>query len=141
VLGAVVWVGGSWMLLTLGFSLKGADIQRRTEFTRMTEKISSILFSIASLVVIIAGSWLVDEYGYDYSDAWVTIGYVGWVLSFLMGVGFYPREGKRREKLIEANGIEDPSVSSSIDRVLKVAALDTLIITLVVIDMTTKPGL
>jgi uncharacterized membrane protein len=141
ILGAIVWVGGSWMLLILGYSLRGADLQRRLEYTRLTEKVSSIVFSIASILVILAGSWLVDELGYDYSDTWVTLGYAGWFVSFLLGVGFYPREGKRREKQIEASGADGPHVSASIDRILRVATVDTIIVTLVVLDMTTKPGL
>jgi hypothetical protein len=62
-------------------------------------------------------------------------------LSFVLGVGFYGPQGKRRDRLIEANGISDPGVASNINRVLTVATFDTLIITLVVLDMTTKPFL
>ena len=141
VLAAIVWLGGSWMLLMLGLSLRGADTQRRVDYTRMTEKVPSIAFAVASVVVILAGSWLVDEAGYDYSDTWVTLGYVGWFISFLFGVGFYGPEGKRRDKRIEAEGMDSPAVTKSLNRVLTVAAIDSLIITLVVIDMTTKPGL
>ena len=128
------------MLLALGLSLRGADVQRRVDFTRMTEKVPSILFAVASVVLILAGSWLVDEAGYDYSDTWVTLGYVGWFVSFLFGVGFYGPEGKRRDRVIEERGIADAGVVRSLNRVLTVAAVDSLIITLVVIDMTTKPG-
>ncbi|HEX8742382.1 MAG TPA: DUF2269 family protein [Thermoleophilaceae bacterium] len=141
ILAAIVWLGGSWMLLMLGLSLRGADTQRRVDFTRMTEKIPSIVFAVASIILILAGTWLVDEAGFDYSDAWVTIGYTGWFISFLFGVGFYGREGKRRERIIESEGIESPAVSASLNRVLAVAAVDSLLITLVVVDMTTKPGL
>ena len=128
------------MLLALGLSLRGADVQRRVDFTRMTEKVPSIVFATSSIILILAGSWLVDEAGYDYSDTWVTLGYVGWFVSFLFGVGFYGPEGKRRDKVIEERGIADAGVLKSLNRVLTVAAVDSLIITLVVIDMTTKPG-
>ena len=141
ILAAIVWLGGAWMLLILGLTLRNADVQRRVDFTRMTEKVPSIVFAVASIVLIAAGSWLVDEAGYDYSDTWVTLGYVGWFISFLFGVGFYGPEGKRRDKRIEAEGIESPAVTKSLNRVLTVAAIDSLIITLVVVDMTTKPGL
>ena len=141
VLSAIVWLGGAWMLLILGLSIKGADVQRRADFTRMSEKGPSILFAVASILLIIAGSLLVDEAGYEYSDTWVIIGYVGWFISFLFGVGFYGQEGKRREAIIEERGLQDPGVVKSLDRVLKVAAIDSVIITLVVIDMTTKPFL
>ena len=129
------------MLLALGLSLRSAELQRRVDFTRMTEKVPSVVFAVASIVLILAGSWLVDEAGYEYSDTWVTLGYVGWFVSFLFGVGFYGPEGKRRERAIESGGIESPAVVKSLDRVLTVAAIDSLIITLVVVDMTTKPGL
>jgi uncharacterized membrane protein len=129
------------MLLILGLTLRGADLQRRIDFTRMTEKVPSIVFAVSSLVVILAGSWLVHEAGYDYSDTWVTLGYVGWFISFLFGVGFYGPEGKRRDRTIEAEGAAAPGVVKSLNRVLTVAAIDTAIITLVVVDMTTKPGL
>ena len=141
VLAAILWVGGSWMLLVFGYAQRGDPIERRTEFTRFTEKIGPRFFAPLSIIVILAGSFLVDEIGYDYSDTWVTLGYVGWFLSFLIGVGFYPREGKRREELIEREGVEAPGVAASLGRVLTVATVDTAIITLVVIDMTTKPGL
>jgi uncharacterized membrane protein len=141
ILAAIVWLGGAWMLLMLGLSLRGADVQRRIDFTRMTEKIPSIVFAVASIVVIVAGSLLVNEAGYEFSDTWVTLGYVGWFVSFLFGVGFYGQEGKRRERAIEAEGTQSPAVTKSLNRVLTVAAVDSVIITLVVIDMTTKPGL
>ena len=140
-LAAIVWLGGAIMLLALGLSLRGAGNQRRAEFTRMTEKIPSILFAVASIVLIVAGSLLVNEIGYDYSDTWVTLGYVGWLISFLFGVGFYGPEGKRRDRAIEAEGIDSPAVTKSLNRVLRVAAIDSTIITLVVLDMVVKPGL
>jgi uncharacterized membrane protein len=140
VLAAIVWLGGSIMLLVLGNLLRGAGIERRAEFTRLAEKVGNLVFAPASVVLIVAGTLLVDEVGYGYSDTWITLGYVGWFLSFLLGVAFYPREGKRREKLIESAGMGDPGVLKSVNRVLAVAAVDTLIITLVVVDMTTKPG-
>jgi uncharacterized membrane protein len=129
------------MLLILGLTLRNADVQRRAEFTRMTEKVPSIVFAVASIILIAAGSWLVDEAGYDFSDTWITLGYVGWFISFLFGVGFYGPEGKRRDRVIEERGIDDPGVVKSLNRVLTVAAIDSVIITLVVLDMTTKPGL
>ena len=137
----IVWLGGSWMLLAIGLTLRNAPAQRRVDFTSSVEKLSSIYFAIASIIVIVAGSFLVDEAGYDYSDTWVTLGYAGWFISFVLGVGFYGQEGKRREKAIEAGGVESPAVLKSLNRLLAVAAFDSIVITLVVIDMTTKPGL
>jgi uncharacterized membrane protein len=141
VLAAVAWVGGSVLALTLGYYLRGRDMETRVEYTRWTEWLGPRFFAPLSVIVIIAGPLLVDEIGYDFDQTWLTLGFVGWFLSFMIGVGFYPREGNKREKLIEQHGLAHESVASSINRVLMVATVDTLIVVLVVIDMTTKPGL
>ena len=141
VLAAVVWVGGSVLALTLGYYLKGRDANTRVEYTRWTEWLGPRLFAPMSIIVIVAGHLLVNEYDLDFDQTWLMLGQAGWLLSFLIGVGFYPREGKKREGLIEQHGIEHESVAASINRVLTVATIDTLIVVLVVIDMTTKPGL
>jgi uncharacterized membrane protein len=139
ILAAVVWVGGSITMLLLGAYIRGRDMNTRVEYTRWTEWLAPRLFAPASVVVIVAGPLLASELDLDFSQAWINIGFVGWTISFLFGVAFYPREGKKRESLIEQHGIEHESVAASIGRVLTVAAIDTTIITLVVIDMTVKP--
>ncbi len=141
ILAAIVWLGGSIMVLVLGYLQRSAPVEQRVDYTRLTEKVGNLVFAPASIVLIVAGSFLVDEAGYDYSDTWVILGYVGWFLSFVLGIGFYGPEGKRRDRVIEASGMSDPGVAKSINRVLTVATFDTLIITLVVVDMTTKPFL
>ena len=140
VVAAVVWVGGSVLALTLGYYLRGRDIETRVEYTRWTEWLGPRLFAPMSVIVIIAGPLLADRL-YDFDQTWLTLGFIGWAISFVIGVAFYPREGAKREKLIEQNGMANEHVARSINRVLTVATVDTLIVLLVVIDMTTKPGL
>ena len=140
VLAAVIWVGGSVLALALGYYLRGRDIETRVEYTRWTEWLGPRLFAPASIAVIVAGPLLVDDLGYEFDQTWLTLGFVGWTISFIFGVGFYPREGIKREKLIEEHGIGHELVAKSINRVITVATIDTLVVVLVVIDMTTKPG-
>ena len=141
VVAAVIWVGGSVLALTLGYYLRGRDMETRVEYTRWTEWLGPRLFAPASIAVIVAGPLLVDDLGYDFDQTWLTLGFVGWTISFIFGVAFYPREGKKRDALIEQHGVGHELVATSINRVLTVATIDTLVILLVVVDMTTKPGL
>jgi uncharacterized membrane protein len=141
VLAAVAWVGGSIFALALGYYLRGRDIDTRVEYTRWTEWLGPRFFAPLSVAVIVAGPLLVNELNYDFDQTWLTLGFVGWFLSFAIGVAFYPREGAKREKLIEQHGTAHEGVAASVNRVLTMATLDTLIVVLVVIDMTTKPGL
>ena len=137
VVAAVVWVGGSVLALTLGYYLRGRDIETRVEYTRWTEWLGPRLFAPMSVIVIIAGPLLADRL-YDFDQTWLTLGFIGWGLSFLIGVAFYPREGAKREKLIEQDGMANEQVARSINRVLTVATVDTLIVLLVVIARVTK---
>jgi uncharacterized membrane protein len=139
VLAAVIWVGGSVLALTLGYYLRNRDIDTRVEYTRWTEWLGPRLFAPMSVIVIIAGPLLADRL-YDFDQTWLTLGFVGWGISFAIGVAFYPREGAKREKLIEQNGVGHELVAKSINRVLTVATIDTIVVVLVVIDMSIKPG-
>ena len=141
VLAAVIWVGGSVLMLAIGYYLRGRDLPTRVEFTRWTEWVAPRLIAPMSVIVIIAGPLLADRLYGDMNQAWLHIGFAGWFLSFVIGVAFYPREGKRRERLVEKHDIRHETVAASVNRVLTVATIDTLIVVLVVIDMTTKPGL
>ena len=140
VVAAVVWAGGSSAVLALGYYVRSRDISARVEYTRMTEWLGPRFFAPASIVVIIAGPLLAADADYDFGALWITLGFVGWAISFLFGVGFYGPEGKRREKAIEEHGLEHALVQKSLSRVLTVASIDTLIVLLVVIDMVIKPG-
>jgi hypothetical protein len=140
ILAAAVWMGGSAAMLAFGLYLRRRDIETRVEYTRWTEWLAPRLLAPASAVVIIAGPLLAADLDLDFGQAWITLGFVGWAISFLFGVAFYPSEGRRRERLIGQHGIEHESVGASLKRVLMVAAVDTLVVALVIVDMVTKPG-
>jgi uncharacterized membrane protein len=139
VLGAVVWVGGSWTLLTLGAYVRGQGASARVDYSRWSGAIATGLFAPASIVVIVAGPLLAGDLDLDFGQPWIQIGFAGWFISFLIGVLFYSQEQKRREAIISQEGVEADAVRASLDRVLTVAAIDTAIVTLVVIDMVVKP--
>src|SRR5918997_4442909 len=86
VLAAVIWVGGSVLMLAIGWYLRGRDLPTRVEFTRWTEWVAPRLIAPASVAVIIAGPLLVDEIGYEFDQLWLHVGFLGWFLSFILGV-------------------------------------------------------
>ncbi len=139
VLAAVIWVGGSVLALTLGYYLRGRDIDTRVEYTRWTEWLGPRLFAPMSIIVIVAGPLLADRLSTSTRPG-STLGFIGWLISFLFGVGFYPREGveareaDRAERHGPRAGREEhqPRADRGDDRHDRGR--------LVVIDMTTKPG-
>jgi uncharacterized membrane protein len=143
VLAAVLWVGGG---VTLHIMIRRA--MRTTSGTALHERIAETewvgqrFYPLFSLILIIAGILLVtrDEGGFEFSDTFIQLGFTGWIISFLIGIGFYEREGKRRAALVEEKGADSPEVAASISRTAMVNSFELLILVLVMVDMTTKPG-
>ena len=143
VLAAVLWVGGGVTLhILMRRALRLADARATHEAFLQLEWVGQRFYPGFSLFLIVAGILLVtrDEGGFEFSDTFVQIGLTGWVISFLIGIGFYEREGKKRAALVESEGPESPSVGASIRRTAMVNSFELMILVLVVVDMTTKPG-
>ena len=143
VLAAILWVGGAVTLhILMRRTLRLPD--RRAQHERFTELewLGERFYPAFSLLLLIAGILLVtrDEGGFEFEDTFIQIGLTGWVISFLIGIGFYGREGKKRAGIVETEGADSPAVASSFRRTAMVNSFELLILLLVVIDMTTKPG-
>jgi uncharacterized membrane protein len=143
ILAAILWVGGGvtlhiLMRRTLKLTDRAAQHERFTELEWLGER----FYPIFSLILFAFGIWLVarNDGGFEFSDTFVQIGLTGWVISFLIGIGFYGREGKRREQLVQTEGVDSPSVGASFQRTAMVNSFELLVLLLVVVDMTTKPG-
>jgi uncharacterized membrane protein len=143
VLAAVLWVGGGvtlHILMRRALRLDDRSEQHKT-FTEL-EWVGERFYPLFSILLIIAAILLVteEEHGWEFGDTFIQIGLTGWVISFLIGIGFYGREGKRRAGIVEAEGADSPSVAASFRRTAMVNSFELLILLVVVVDMTTKPG-
>ena len=143
VLAAVLWVGGGVTLhILMRRALKLPD--RRAQHERFTELewLGERFYPVFSLLLLIAGILLVteEEHGWEFGDTFVQIGLTGWVISFLIGIGFYGREGKKRAGIVESEGPDSPAVAASFRRTAMVNSFELLILLAVVVDMTIKPG-
>jgi uncharacterized membrane protein len=143
VLAAVLWVGGAVTLhILMRRALKLPD--RRAQHERFTELewLGERFYPLFSIILIVAAILLVteEEHGWEFGDTFIQIGLTGWVISFLIGIGFYGREGKKRAELVETEGAESPAVAASFRRTAMVNSFELLILLIVVVDMTTKPG-
>ncbi len=138
---AVLWVGGGVSVHVLGrWVAKTGDDEQLLAFNRNALKIMSRFYAPLAVLLLVAGLLLVNEVGYEYSDLWISLALLAWVLSLVLGAIFYPREGIRIEKAAEAGGAAAPDVKRGINRILAVNAVEMTILVLVVIDMAVKPG-
>lgn len=142
VLAAIIWLGGGIAMHILGRRvLKRNDPQEIYKFSAEVNTIGMRLYAPTSLVLLVAGILLVNEAGYEFSQLWITLGFLGWAFSFLVGVGYYGPQDKKLQALVAADGPTAPGVVANVRQALMVNSIEILILMLVVVDMTTKPGL
>jgi uncharacterized membrane protein len=141
VLAAIVWVGGGTAMHILGRRvLKRGDGQEIYEFSKEINTVALRLYAPTSLVLLIAGVFLVDEAGYEFSQLWITLAFIGWAFSFFVGILYYGPQDKKLQQLVAADGPTAAGVVHNVRQALMVNQVELLILFLVVVDMTVKPG-
>ena len=142
VLAAVIWVGGGIAMHILGRRvLRRNDPEEIYKFSAEVNLIGMRLYAPTSLILLVAGILLVNEAGYEFSQLWITLAFIGWAFSFLVGIGYYGPQDKKLQALVKDKGENDPGVAQNVRQALMVNSFEILILVLVVIDMTVKPGL
>src|SRR5919199_4763417 len=117
VLAAVIWVGGAAMVQLYALrALASDDPVRLATFAKDTESLGLRTFTPASLVLVLAGGYLVHDAGWGWSTTWVLLGILVWIASFLVGIAFLGPESGRIGRLIEERGPEAGEVQARIKR-------------------------
>ena len=141
VLMAIVWVGGSIHLQIIGTRLQAAnDPLRMAQFARQTEWIGTRVLSPASVLIVIAGVFMVLD-RYSFEDLWFIIGIAGFLYSFINGAFFLGPLSGKTGKLMEERGPEDPEIQGNIRRLFTLSRIELVILIVVVWAMTVKPTL
>ncbi|MEX1141234.1 MAG: DUF2269 family protein [Thermoleophilaceae bacterium] len=142
VIAAVVWVGGGTAMHILGRRvLKRGNGQEIHDFSKEINVVGLRLYAPTALILLIAGVLLTIESNYDFGSLWITLALVGWAFSFIVGIAYYGPQDKKLQNLVAEKGPLDPGVAGNVRGALMVNQVELLILFLVVIDMTTKPGL
>jgi uncharacterized membrane protein len=140
VLAAMVWVGGAVTSQVFAARLKEADPAHRLGYARSMRFVSQWVFLPAAVVVYVFGSLAVEEFvPYDYDQAWIGIGTIGILLSFLTAASFLVPQIRKAVRLMEAG--QGPEAGAVIGRISIVSRIVVLILLVVVWAMVTKPGL
>ncbi|MGE0228983.1 MAG: DUF2269 family protein [Dehalococcoidia bacterium] len=137
----VLWVGGGALLNVLGARItRAGTAQQVAEFGAQVEWVGLRIFTPLSVLALIVGVLMALDDRWDFGATWIQLGLGGWVLSFLLGAGFLGPQSGKLGRLIREHGSDHPEVRPRLQRLLLVARLDTLLLLLVVADMTIKPG-
>ena len=141
ILCAVIWVGGGVTMHIFGRLATKEGPERELAFTQQSIKIGNRLYAPLAVVLLIAGVLLVEELDYSYGDAWITIGFLGFLSSFALGIGYYGRAAKQYEQIAAADGAGSPAAQAIYRRTANVNVFEISVLLFVVIDMAVKPGL
>lgn len=96
---------------------------------------------IVAILVIVFGVMLVWEADYEFSPAWVLLGFAGFLFSFVLGGAFLGPETGRIANLADERGDEDAEVQSRIRRLIWLSRVELVVLIAVILDMIIKPGL
>jgi len=140
---AVVWVGSNTAIQILTIRAKSAGPDRLAYLAGEIEWYGTRVLIPTSLTLVILGFILLHESSgaYDLGQGWVTFGFVVWLLSFIAGAGYLGPESGRLGKLVDERGPDDPEYQRRLARIFVVSRIELLLLILVVLDMTIKPGL
>jgi hypothetical protein len=88
--------------------------------------------------VLVFGVLLVIEGPWSFDTTWVILGLVGYAFSFLVGILYLSPESGRIEKALTAGALTE--AQARIARITLVSRIELLVLFVVAVDMTTKPG-
>ena len=140
IVAAIIWLGAGFLLFVviLRAELAG-DMETEGRYHQEVSVLAPILFIPSSLATMIFGLLLVAEGAWSFEQLWVTLGLVGWLLSFGTGFLYFKPEGERIGALVAEHGPMYGEVQSRIRRLNAIDRIQVTLLFLVVADMVLKP--
>jgi uncharacterized membrane protein len=136
----VIWIGGGALLTLFGLlAERSSDGEQLVAIARMAAFAGERIFAPAGLVVVAMGIAMVLDAHLGFGHFWIIFGLLGFLATFLIGVGVLAPASKKVSALIAERGPSDPEVQAQINRLLLIARADIAMLLLVVVDMVTKP--
>jgi uncharacterized membrane protein len=143
VLAAVMWVGGNVMILLMSIRvMKENDPDRNVAFVRDLGFIGSrFIAPVSAVLIVFAISLVAYAPQWNFTDLWIELAILGYLATFVTGVGVLgPTAGKLEKLLSSGKTADDPEVQGLIHRTMIIGRVDTVVLLLVVCDMVLKPG-
>ncbi len=140
VIAIVVWVGGDITLTTLGivFERRG-DSETLATLGKLGSWIGVRVYTPAAFAVFAFGVALVQQGHWGWNVLWIDLALAGWAIATGVGVLFVGPELGRIDRDAAAFGPESAQVARRIKRLFTVFRFDTVLLILIVLDMTVKP--
>ncbi|HEX6763171.1 MAG TPA: DUF2269 family protein [Gaiellaceae bacterium] len=141
VISVVIWVGGDVTLTTLGivFERRG-DRETLAALGKLGAWVGTRVYTPAAFAVLAFGIVLVEKGNWGWGVLWIDLALAGWAIATSVGVIFVGPELGRIDKAAAEFGPESPEVAARVRRLFTVFRFDTVLLVLLVLDMTAKPS-
>ena len=133
VVAVIIWLGGSFMLgLILERAQASEDEATVLGVTKTAEFIGKAVFNPAGIITLLAGIWLVIEADYEFSEAWISIGFLGIALGAVLGMAFYPKAMRAVQDGIDSDGLLGNDTLAALRKLRLVSTIEWLLLIVVV---------
>jgi uncharacterized membrane protein len=141
VLAIVVWVGGDVTLTTLGIVFeRRRDGEALAQLGKMGGWIGTRVYTPTLFAVFGLGVALIEKGHFGWNQLWIDFAIAGWGAATLVGIGFVGPELGRIDRDAQRFGSESAEVGRRVKRLFTVFRFDTVLLMLIVLDMTAKPS-
>ena len=136
----VIWVGGDLTLTTLGVVFeRRRDSETLAAIGKLGAWIGPRIYTPASFAVFAFGAALVQKGSWGWGVVWIDLALAGWAIATGLGVLFVGPELGRIDRAAEMHGPTSDEVARRVRRLFTVFRFDTVLLVLIVLDMTAKP--
>ena len=140
ILSGAVWFGGGVILVLL--SSRAQREGTMFSFVQQMEWVGPKIGPVVSIGLVGTGIWMVVRRGeFDFSDAWIIGGIVGFVVLLAIGIGFHGRQYKRIKAAVAQHGETSEVVNKLIAGSFRAAQIEVLLLIIIFWMMIAKPGL
>lgn len=140
VIAAVIWVGGDVTLTTLGIVFeRRRDSETLATLGKLGAWIGVKVYTPAAFAVFAFGVAVVEQGHWGWDRLWIDLALAGWAIATGVGVLFVGPELGRIDGDATEFGPESDAVARRVKRLFTVFRFDTVLLILIVLDMTAKP--
>ena len=135
-----LWLGGAVVAQVFAALAKSSgDPARSAAFGQDMARVGTWVFMPSSLVVLLTGVALVEDGNWDWGEAYIVLGLLGWAIVSFAGFGYVSRAMRALGARMAAEG-PSPELGARVNRLVLFARLLILVLLLVVLVMVVKPG-
>lgn len=141
ILSVAIWFGGIIALSYVGSALGGADYRVRRWFADAQLAVGRVLFSVAGILTLITGVWLVLNHDalFSFADAFISIGFLVVIVGTVLGMAVYAPACKQLMSAIDSGDAAGEAAASR--KLMATNSVNAVLLLIAIVAMVAKWGL